>query len=92
MILFHRGHEHSGRLQHIVDELDLPDIAMFAWDARGHGYSGGPPATLPSPTTVLRDIDTMVELLRSFADSMSAHLGEAQDESTSNLVPASAGE
>ena len=24
VILFHRGHEHSGRLQHIVDELDLP--------------------------------------------------------------------
>ena len=27
VILFHRGHEHSGRLQHIVDELDLPQIA-----------------------------------------------------------------
>jgi alpha-beta hydrolase superfamily lysophospholipase len=25
--------------QHVVDELDLPDFAMFAWDARGHGMS-----------------------------------------------------
>src|SRR5213592_2822089 len=35
--LFHRGHEHSGRLAHVVDELDLPGFAMFAWDAYGHG-------------------------------------------------------
>lgn len=25
IVLFHRGHEHSGRLQHIVDELMMPD-------------------------------------------------------------------
>ena len=37
--LFHRGHEHSGRLQHIVDGLGLAEYAMFAWDARGHGRS-----------------------------------------------------
>ena len=41
VILFHRGHEGSGRLQHIVDELNLPNIEMFAWDARGHGRSQG---------------------------------------------------
>lgn len=39
ILLLHRGHEHSGRLQHVVDELDLPGMAMFAWDARGHGRS-----------------------------------------------------
>jgi alpha-beta hydrolase superfamily lysophospholipase len=31
MVLFHRGHEHSGRLQHIVDELAMPDTAFYAW-------------------------------------------------------------
>lgn len=41
ILLFHRGHEHSGRLQHVVDKLDLPDFHMFAWDARGHGRSPG---------------------------------------------------
>jgi alpha-beta hydrolase superfamily lysophospholipase len=41
LILLHRGHEHSGRLQHVVDELDLPGFAMFGWDARGHGMSRG---------------------------------------------------
>ena len=41
ILLFHRGHEHSGRMAHLVDELDLPDFAFFAWDARGHGRSPG---------------------------------------------------
>lgn len=41
VILFHRGHEHSGRWQDVVDKLDLPDFAVFAWDARGHGRSPG---------------------------------------------------
>ncbi len=41
IVLFHRGHEHSGRLQHVVDELGLDDFACFAWDARGHGKSPG---------------------------------------------------
>jgi alpha-beta hydrolase superfamily lysophospholipase/SAM-dependent methyltransferase len=41
LLLFHRGHEHSGRLQEVVDGLDLPEFEMFAWDARGHGRSPG---------------------------------------------------
>ncbi|MFL6261697.1 MAG: bifunctional alpha/beta hydrolase/class I SAM-dependent methyltransferase [Thermoanaerobaculia bacterium] len=41
VLLFHRGHEHSGRLQEVVDGLDLPGFEMFAWDARGHGRSPG---------------------------------------------------
>ncbi|HWH79523.1 MAG TPA: alpha/beta hydrolase, partial [Candidatus Binatus sp.] len=35
IILLHRGHEHSGRLQGVVDKLELSDFQMFAWDARG---------------------------------------------------------
>ena len=39
LVLFHRGHEHSARMAHLVDELDLPGFDFFAWDARGHGRS-----------------------------------------------------
>jgi len=65
VVLFHRGHEHSGRLQHIVDELDMPSAAMFAWDARGHGRSAEPaagPASGNSPGmgTLIRDVDEFV--------------------------------
>src|SRR5438045_9189925 len=41
LLLFHRGHEHSGRWQETVDSLDLGDVAIFAWDTRGHGHSPG---------------------------------------------------
>ena len=49
IVLFHRGHEHGGRIAHLVDELDLPDFAFFAWDARGHGRSPGAARLQPEP-------------------------------------------
>jgi alpha-beta hydrolase superfamily lysophospholipase len=60
VILFHRGHEHSGRLQHIVDELNLPQTAMFAWDARGHGRSLEERNSSPTLGTLVKDVDTFV--------------------------------
>jgi alpha-beta hydrolase superfamily lysophospholipase len=60
IVLFHRGHEHSGRLQHIVDELALEDYSMFAWDARGHGRSPGPRGDSPSFAASVKDVDTFV--------------------------------
>jgi CDP-diacylglycerol--glycerol-3-phosphate 3-phosphatidyltransferase len=51
VVLFHRGHEHGGRIAHLVDELDLPDFAFFAWDARGHGRSPGSAATARASRT-----------------------------------------
>ena len=45
VVLFHRGHEHGGRIAHLVDELDLPEFAFVAWDARGHGHSRGSAGT-----------------------------------------------
>jgi alpha-beta hydrolase superfamily lysophospholipase len=40
VLLFHRGHEHSGRLTELAEAL-ASDAAVFAWDARGHGRSPG---------------------------------------------------
>jgi alpha-beta hydrolase superfamily lysophospholipase len=42
LFLFHRGHEHSGRWDELVKAVERPDMAIFAWDARGHGRSDGP--------------------------------------------------
>lgn len=64
LLLLHRGHEHSGRLQHVVDELDLPGFAVFAWDARGHGRSPGPRGHCPGIATATGDLDTFVRHLR----------------------------
>lgn len=60
MVLFHRGHEHSGRLQHIVDELAMPDSAFYAWDARGHGLSPGQRGYSPSLARSMQDVDEFV--------------------------------
>ncbi|MCW2488030.1 bifunctional alpha/beta hydrolase/class I SAM-dependent methyltransferase [Candidatus Symbiopectobacterium sp. NZEC127] len=60
MVLFHRGHEHSGRLQHIVDELAMPDTAFYAWDARGHGRSPGQRGYSPSLSRSVQDVDEFV--------------------------------
>ncbi|SFC37584.1 bifunctional alpha/beta hydrolase/class I SAM-dependent methyltransferase [Pragia fontium] len=60
IVLFHRGHEHSGRLQHIVDELNMPDVPMYAWDARGHGKTSGARGYSPSLGTSVRDVDEFV--------------------------------
>jgi alpha-beta hydrolase superfamily lysophospholipase/SAM-dependent methyltransferase len=60
IVLFHRGHEHSGRLQHVVDELGLEDFAMFAWDARGHGRSPGERGDSPGFAASVKDVDTFI--------------------------------
>src|SRR5438477_7306155 len=57
ILLFHRGHEHSGRWQQTVDLLGLQDIAVFAWDARGHGRSPGERGAANNFTDVIRDVD-----------------------------------
>jgi alpha-beta hydrolase superfamily lysophospholipase/SAM-dependent methyltransferase len=64
IILLHRGHEHSGRLQHIVEELDLPNFAMFAWDARGHGRSISA-GDSPSFGTLVKDLDAFAHHISS---------------------------
>jgi len=60
IVLFHRGHEHSGRVAHLVDELGLEDYAFYAWDARGHGRSPGVRGFSPSLGRSVRDMDEFV--------------------------------
>src|ERR1700676_4531823 len=60
LILFHRGHEHSGRLVDVVEQLNLGDVACFAWDARGHGRSQGDRGYSPSFGCMVQDADFFV--------------------------------
>lgn len=64
VVMFHRGHEHSGRMAHLADELDLPAFDVFAWDARGHGRSPGERGYSPSFGTSVRDVQSFVEHIR----------------------------
>mgnify|MGYP000899159308 FL=1 len=67
IVLFHRGHEHSGRLQHIVDELVMPDTHFYAWDARGHGQSPGARGYSPSLARSVLDVDEFVRFVAKIA-------------------------
>jgi alpha-beta hydrolase superfamily lysophospholipase/SAM-dependent methyltransferase len=60
LLLFHRGHEHSGRFADLVGSLGLSDFHVFAWDARGHGRSPGERGYAPSLGTLVRDLDDFV--------------------------------
>ncbi len=60
LILFHGGHEHSGRFQDLVERLALNDISIFAWDARGHGRSPGRRGYATHYMDVVRDVDAFI--------------------------------
>jgi alpha-beta hydrolase superfamily lysophospholipase/SAM-dependent methyltransferase len=75
LVILHRGHEHSGRVQDVVEALDIRDVAVFAWDARGHGRSPGERGYASSFSTVVADLDCFVR-----------HIGEAHGKPAENLI------
>jgi alpha-beta hydrolase superfamily lysophospholipase/SAM-dependent methyltransferase len=75
LVIFHRGHEHSGRVQDIVGALGLGDVAIFAWDARGHGQTPGERGYAPSFAAVVKDVDCFVR-----------HVCQTYDKRPENMV------
>lgn len=65
VVMFHRGHEHGGRMAHLADELDMPGYDFFAWDARGHGQSPGARGDSPGFATSVRDVQTFIEHIQA---------------------------
>jgi alpha-beta hydrolase superfamily lysophospholipase len=68
IVLFHRGHEHSGRWQDFVDRIGLGDAWFFAWDARGHGRSPGDRGYAESFGRMVQDADEFVRHLATHFD------------------------
>src|SRR5204863_4841965 len=60
LLLFHRGHEHSGRWAEFVEMLGLEDVAIFAWDQRGHGRSPGERGSAESFGAMVKDVAAFV--------------------------------
>jgi len=65
LLLFHRGHEHSGRWKETVDLLGLEDVSVFAWDARGHGRSSGKRGAAGNFADVVKDVDAFAQHISS---------------------------
>lgn len=65
VVLFHRGHEHGGRMAHVVEELGMRDCAFFAWDARGLGRSPGARGHADNFGVLAKDADAFVRHISS---------------------------
>jgi alpha-beta hydrolase superfamily lysophospholipase len=63
VILLHRGHEHGGRFQELVDALNLNEFSIFAWDARGHGRSPGERGYAEDFSFLVKDLDAFVRFV-----------------------------
>jgi len=63
LIVIHRGHEHSGRVGNLVEELDLQDVWVFSWDCRGHGLSPGERGYAGSYSDLVKDLDAFVRFI-----------------------------
>jgi alpha-beta hydrolase superfamily lysophospholipase/SAM-dependent methyltransferase len=63
VVLFHGGHEHSGRFDDLVARLALEDTAVFAWDARGHGLTNGERGFAPHFHHLVKDAEAFVRFL-----------------------------
>lgn len=71
LILFHRGHEHSGRWEEMVEWMDLEDVAVFAWDARGHGRSPGERGAAEHLGVLIKDVEAFARhVTQGYAISM----------------------
>jgi alpha-beta hydrolase superfamily lysophospholipase len=75
IVLFHRGHEHGGRMAHLADEFQLPGYDFFAWDARGLGRSPGERGAAASFGVLVKDVDAFVR-----------HIATAHGIATENVV------
>src|SRR3972149_918239 len=75
LVLLHRGHEHSGRFEDVVNALALDDMSVFAWDARGHGLSPGERGYADSLACLVKDAEAFVR-----------HISAAHDIPLENMV------
>ena len=63
LIVLHRGHEHSGRLDDLINGIDAKDCWAFGYDGRGHGESPGPRGYADDFSHLIKDLDTFVDYI-----------------------------
>ena len=62
--LVHGLGEHSGRYAHVGAALNEAGYALYGFDLRGHGQTGGPRGHIPSLEAVMQDIHQFVAFQR----------------------------
>ena len=74
IIIVHGLGEHSSRYAHIAKMLNEENIAVFGFDHRGHGKSGGSRGDIPSYDIACDDIDEMIKIVRKELPSIPVFL------------------
>lgn len=63
ILILHRGHEHSQRMTEMANFFVKKNYTVYAWDARGNGYSEGPRDDAETFSVFARDLQLFVELI-----------------------------
>lgn len=63
LIIIHRGHEHSERLNILTQDKKFLKYNIFAYDLRGHGYTKI--KSSPNSMDYVRDLDSFVKHIKS---------------------------
>ncbi|MCD8179222.1 MAG: bifunctional alpha/beta hydrolase/class I SAM-dependent methyltransferase [Tannerellaceae bacterium] len=66
IIIMHRGHEHSGRLEEFATDERFAHYNIFSYDMRGHGHS--PEKVSPVFMDSVRDLDAFASFLNTRYD------------------------
>ncbi|MEC7118832.1 MAG: alpha/beta fold hydrolase [Pseudomonadota bacterium] len=74
VILLHRGHEHSARMEELAQRLVAQGFSVFAWDARGNGYSEGERDYAETFGHYVRDLDQWVAEIRQLTAVSNAQI------------------
>jgi len=64
LLFLHRGHEHSGRIVEIADQISKQQYSCYAFDLRGHGRSAGPRGWAQGFDTWVDDLNSFTRHLR----------------------------
>ena len=75
LLFLHRGHEHSGRIVEIADQISAQYYSCYAFDLRGHGRSAGPRGWA-------QGFDNWVDDLNSFT----RHLRDIHGVDSNNII------
>ena len=63
LIIIHRGHEHSARLNNLAQDKKFLKYNIFAYDLRGHGYTEV--KSSPNSMDYVRDLNSFVKHIKS---------------------------
>lgn len=77
VLIVHGLGEHAGRYDHVARRLRDWDFAVYAYDQRGHGESGGARGGLSSEAHLLEDLAEVVDDIRLRSLRLPRAAGEA---------------